>query len=99
MNLTQNSPGGCAAVVAAGALEPVAALLAQLVRGGPKIKGEQGSKGAHGRESLPAPRRLSPGCRVMRACGAAPLASCPDPRAAAQAWRRCVTSWRCGWTS
>lgn len=40
MNLTQNNPGGCAAVVGAGALEPLAGLLAQMVRGGPKIKGE-----------------------------------------------------------
>jgi hypothetical protein len=40
MNMTQNNPAGCAAVVAAGALEPAAAVLAQLVRGGHKIKGE-----------------------------------------------------------
>lgn len=39
MNLTQSSPAGCAAVVAAGGLAPAAALLAQLVRGGPKIRG------------------------------------------------------------
>lgn len=39
MNLTQNNPAGCAAVVDAGALLPVASLLAQMVRGGPKIKG------------------------------------------------------------
>ena len=39
MNLTQNNPAGCTAVVDAGALAPVAALLAQMVRGGPKIKG------------------------------------------------------------
>lgn len=38
MNLTQNNPAGCAAVVDAGALAPVAALLGQMVRGGPKIK-------------------------------------------------------------
>lgn len=47
MNLTQNNPAGCAAVVAAGALEPVAALLGQMVRGGPKIRGV-----ASGREEL-----------------------------------------------
>ena len=41
MNMTQNNPAGCAAVVAAGALEPASAVLAQLVRGGPKIKGER----------------------------------------------------------
>lgn len=41
MNLTQNNPAGCTAVVEAGALAPVAALLAQMVRGGPKIKGRR----------------------------------------------------------
>lgn len=40
LNSTQNNQEGCAAVVAAGVLEPAAAVLAQLVRGGPKIKGE-----------------------------------------------------------
>ena len=39
INTTQNNPAGCRAVVAAGVLEPAAAVLAQLVSGGPKIKG------------------------------------------------------------
>lgn len=47
MNLTQDSRDGAAAVVAAGALQPVAALLAQMVRGGPKMRGVAG-----GREEL-----------------------------------------------
>lgn len=47
MNLTQDSRAGAAAVVEAGALQPVAALLAQMVRGGPKMRGVVG-----GREEL-----------------------------------------------
>lgn len=39
LNATQNNPAGCAAVVAAGVMQPAAAILAQIVRGGPKIRG------------------------------------------------------------
>jgi hypothetical protein len=39
MNLTQNNVAGCEAVVVAGAPEAVARVLAQLVLGGPKMKG------------------------------------------------------------
>jgi hypothetical protein len=60
MNLTQNNPAGCNAVVDAGALAPVAALLAQIVRGGPKIKGV-----VAGREELAAWLDELSGCLAL----------------------------------
>ncbi|KAL4437365.1 hypothetical protein ABPG75_004504 [Micractinium tetrahymenae] len=45
LNATQNNPAGCAAVVAAGVIQPAAAVLAQIVRGGPKIKGVLAGEG------------------------------------------------------
>jgi hypothetical protein len=39
MNMTQNNAAGCESVVAAGVLEAVTPLLAQITQGGPRNKG------------------------------------------------------------
>eukprot|EP00887_Chlorella_sp_A99_P003842 scaffold11.g3842.t1 len=49
MNCTQSNPAGCERVVAEGGLEAAAPLLAQMVAGGPKLRGA-----AHSREELTA---------------------------------------------
>ncbi|KAL4429823.1 hypothetical protein ABPG77_010940 [Micractinium sp. CCAP 211/92] len=45
LNATQNNAAGCVAVVAAGVMQPAAAVLAQIVRGGPKIRGVLAGEG------------------------------------------------------
>lgn len=49
MNCTQDNPAGCEAVVAAGGLEAVAPVVAQIVEGGPKLRGA-----THSRDDLTA---------------------------------------------
>lgn len=39
MNMTQNNPVGCEAVVAVGALEAASPILSQIVQGGPRNRG------------------------------------------------------------